>query len=332
MPYTGGIVSPAPVKPPVDDILFESFISPNPSIPEGALKPLISPIPSKPLTIGGLPLPEGNLFDVNVIGMIMNELKKVDSPAANYAEQLIGDFPAVVYEELEKHVKPIDPELYMYMVNAAKTLSNLRVVLRAMISVGSYPYRKKIEEMKYAFASGGEVLSRISSFLDVKREFQGCPGSRCVREVSFDPADPDASPLPPELVKKEEERRQYWAKEWLIYVNDLRKKLIANLGKDLNINFSCDLPFASTPLKVIEFKISPRLRLPSGEYLEPVTVSSTISPVAPITPQPVQPSSVAPVTSQPQLLQPVAEEKKSFPWWFVAVIGVVGLFFIMKKK
>jgi len=82
----------------------------------------------------------------------------------------LGDFPNVVYEELERQVKPIDPELYQYMVNVPKNSYTLDIVIKSMISVGSYPYARKIQEMKKAFLGGVDALSSLTRFFmqDIK--------------------------------------------------------------------------------------------------------------------------------------------------------------------
>jgi hypothetical protein len=226
----------------------------------------------------------------------------IPPPPGEWREK-ISDFPAAVYDELEKHVKPIDSKLYSYMIKASKDLYTLNFVGKSIISVGAYPYRRKIEEMKKAFSEGGQALSRLSPFFQVKVEY--LPSS--YRENVFimgdllDPVDPDAPLVPPELMRKEIERRTRWENAWRKYMSEFREKIPTG-WIDLN-GFPCDLsPMAPIP------KISPRLRLPSGEYLEPVISAAGTLPVS----------------------EEKKEEKEKFPWWAVALIGVVVVFFIMR--
>ena len=330
---------PLPVKPPIKEIPFEPF--PEPSIPPN-------------FTLD----PFSDLFEL---------LKKKLKP--QWVE--LGDFPNVVYEELERQVKPIDPELYQYMVNVPKNSYTLDIVIKSMISVGSYPYARKIQEMKKAFLGGVDALSSLTRFFyarykslpssgaytlffDARYESLPSPDTRTLILEPIDPEEPDAPLVPPELEKDENERRYRWARAWLEYARRFERRLFTELGKDMYVVFSCDLPYGK-----VKPKISPRLRLPSGEYLEPVTVTATILPVGPVVPQPlpispppteipIVPLPVEPVNPQPQPVAPVTEtpvggmvpvseekkdektEKKKFPWWIVIVIGVVVLFFIMK--
>jgi hypothetical protein len=227
-------------------------------------------------------------------------------PSPGVPRERISDFPDVVYEELEKQVKPIDSELYSYMVNAPKDLYTLDLVVRSMISVGAYPYRKKIALMKKAFSESGQALSEISSFLYVDREY--LPSSYGTSSLKMgdvvDPVDPDAPPVPPELMQEEIRRRIRWEKAWKEYIIEFRKRLPLDLGTRVDLTvFPCDLS-SEVPIP----RISPRLRLPTGDYLEPVVGTKRILPVS----------------------EDKKDEAMKFPWWIVAVVGAVALFFFVK--
>jgi len=279
---------PLPVKPPIEEIQFEPL--PAPSIPPN-------------FTLD----PFSDLFEL---------LKKKLKP--QWVE--LGDFPNVVYEELERQVKPIDPELYQYMVNVPKNSYTLDIVIKSMISVGSYPYARKIQEMKKAFLGGVDALSSLTPFFDARYkslpssgtrtlffdaryESLPSPDTRTLILEPIDPEEPDAPLVPPELEKDENERRYRWARAWLEYARRFERRLFTELGKDMYVAFSCDLPYGK-----VKPKISPRLRLPSGEYLEPVISAAGTLPVS----------------------EEKKEEKEKFPWWAVALIGVVVVFFIMR--
>jgi hypothetical protein len=304
---------PLPVKPPIEEIPFEPF--PEPSIPPD--------------------------FTLNPFSYFFEQLKK--KPKPQWVE--LGDFPNVVYEELERQVKSIDPELYQYMVNVPKNSYTLDIVIKSMISVGSYPHARKIQEMKKAFLGGVDALSSLAPFFEPRYKRLPVSGTRTLILEPTDPEEPDAPLVPPELEKVENERRYRWARAWLEYARSFERRLLTELGKGMYVAFSCDLPHGK-----VKPKISPRLRLPSGEYLEPVTVTGTIFPVGPVEPQPlpispppteipIEPQPVAPVTETPVGgMVPVSEEKKddkqkkAFPWWVVIVAAVVLLFFMMKNK
>jgi len=249
----------------------------------------------------------------------------------------LGDFPNVVYEELERQVKPIDPELYQYMVNVPKNSYTLDIVIKSMISVGSYPYARKIQEMKKAFLGGVDALSSLTPFFDARYKSLPSPGTRTLffdaRYKSLpspgtrtlilepiDPEEPDAPLVPPELEKDENERRYRWARAWLEYARRFERRLLTELGKDMYVAFSCDLPYGE-----VKPKISPRLRLPTGEYLVPVVRTNTVSPVGP-TPS-VTGDTTVPVSEDKK------DEKKAFPWWIVIVVGVIAmLIFTMARR
>jgi hypothetical protein len=127
---------PLPVKPPIEEIQFEPL--PAPSIPPN--------------------------FTLNPISYFIDQLKK--KPKPQWVE--LDDFPNVVYEELERQVKSIDPELYQYMVDVPKNSYTLDIVIKSMISVGSYPYARKIQEMKKAFLGGVDALSSLTPFFCCK--------------------------------------------------------------------------------------------------------------------------------------------------------------------
>jgi len=126
--------------------------------------------------------------------------------------------------------------------------------------------------------------------------------------------------IPPELEKDENERRYCWARAWLEYARRFERRLLTELGKDMYVAFSCDLPYGE-----VKPKISPRLRLPTGEYLDPVVRTNTVSPVGP-TPS-VTDDTTVPVSEDKK------DEKKAFPWRIVIVVGVIALLiFTMSRR
>lgn len=293
---------PLPVKPPTGDIPFE---------------PLISPAPSKPSSTSGFPFP----FPISLL-----DPHALDSW---WEKWQLRDFPDVVYEALETQVKPIDPDLYLYMANAPRDLITLDTIVKSIISVGSYPHVRKVNAMKEAFYKGGQALSKLSPFFNVREEQISVPGTRMLWfGDSIDPEDPTAPSVPPELEQAEMERRKRWENAWLDYITKFKKRLPPELEKKIFVYFSCELP-----TRKVKPKISPRLRLPSGEYLEPVTVTGTILPVGPVAPQPEEPGApiagVVPVSEEKK--DEKKDEKKKFPWWIVVVIGAVAMLFFMKK-
>jgi hypothetical protein len=317
---------PLPVKPLTGDIPFEPLISPKPSMPTSAID---------------LPTPFSSLFERLLIGS--NDPNAIVSFLERWK---ISDFPDVVYEELERQVKPIDSELYLYMTNAPKDLITLETIINSIISVGSYPHVRKVNAMKEAFSEGGKALSKLSPFFNVRYNRLPSYGTRTLLlGDAVDPEDPAAPSVPLELAQAEIERRQRWKKAWLDYISNFRRRLLPEIEKKIFVYFSCELP-----TEKVKPKISPRLRLPTGEYLEPVTVTGTILPVGPVVPQPqpisplpteipLVPQPVAPVTEMPVGgVVPVSEEKdekkdekKKFPWWVVVVIVAVVALFFMKK-
>jgi hypothetical protein len=247
--------------------------------------------------------------------------------------------------EFKRQIDSIDPELSLLVLNWCPTTISLIMFLT---SIAAYPSRKKIEQLKAVLKTPDNhsddacraitkiLLGRIPYVVtrmyvryvrrddpsDIARMIVGMPAPQILgkweydQEATNDPDDPDAPLLPPSLVSAELERRQQWKSKWEVYLESLKRRY-SNLFSD-DLKFDSDLPTVSYG----SIRISPRLRLPSGEYLEPVVRANTVSPVGP-TPS-VANDTTVPVSEEKK------DEKKAFPWWIVIVIGVVVLFFIMK--
>jgi len=261
-------------------------------------------------------------------------------------------------QEFRRQIDEIDPTLSELILNWQPDLQSLFVFFT---SIAAYPHRKKIRELKVAFSAldstSVEPRRNITRILlgrvpytvtrySLDYTFFNKPSAHEVieyeQEASKDPDDSDAPLLlPSSLVSAELKRREQWKKKWEEYLVYLKRKY--NLS--FEPKFYTDLPTSSSAV----LKISPRLRLPSGEYLEPVTGSIPLVP--PVIPQPLPPAPPVEPQPHPQPMPSVPEtpvsndttvpvseekkdekkdEKKSFPWWIVIVIGVVVLFFIMK--
>jgi len=247
--------------------------------------------------------------------------------------------------EFKRQIDSIDPELSLLVLNWCPTTISLIMFLT---SIAAYPSRKKIEQLKAILKTPDNhsddacraitkiLLGRIPYVItrmyvrylhrddpsDIKHMIAGMPEPEILgkweydQEATNDPDDPDAPLLPPSLVSDELERRQQWKSKWEVYLASLKRRY-SNLFKN-NIKFYSDLPTVSYGY----IRISPRLRLPTGEYLDPVVRTNTVSPVGP-TPS-VTDDTTVPVSEDKK------DEKKAFPWWLVIVIGVVALFFFMK--
>jgi len=278
----------------------------------------------------------------------------------DYFYTFTGTYRIKDTEFFEKQVGAIDSELLSLFRRWGPEFPAYSAVA---ISVGSYPRREKIEGLKNALREA--LASSYPYTLDTFRKITRLLWGRIPKTSEIpslveeyegpleDPYYPDAPILPSNLVRAEGERRLRWRDAWREYT----MKLLGSPEKAMFIMF--ELPTSPRA----RYKISPRLRLPTGEYLEPVVMGGTISPVPPVVPQPqppvppvvppvptpVFPIEPAPVVPQPQpwpvtpepetpvtddTTVPVSEEKKdekkAFPWWLVIVIGVVVLFFIMK--
>lgn len=268
-----------------------------------------------------------------------------------YVETQEGD-KALLWRELEKHIGSIDSELLRLIKEWYPTT---RSVLTFLTSVGSYPNKVKIKALKEALTSPNryseENFMRITKILlgnaRRKNRYEDVgPMRPLVKEFDTgiyfeDPIDPDAPEVDYTQVGAERKRRERWQYAWEDYLVDLEKRS----GNPFRFEFLCDISVR----RATNIMISPRLRLPSGEYLGPVTVTGTLLPVGPVVPLPispppteipVEPQPVAPVTETPVGgVAPVSEdkkdektEKKAFPWWIVIVAAVVVLFFMMKNK
>ena len=256
----------------------------------------------------------------------------------------------LIWLELEKHIGSIDYELLQLIKEWRPTT---RSALTFLTSVGSYPNKVKIKALKEALTSPNryseENFMRITKILlgnaRRKNRYEDVgPMRPLVKEFDTgiyfeDPIDPGAPEVDYTQVGAERKRRERWQYAWEDYLVDLEKRS----GNPFRFEFLCDISVR----RATNIMISPRLRLPSGEYLGPVTVTGTLLPVGPVVPLPISPPPTEiPVESQPVApvietpvggMVPVSEEKKDektekkkFPWWIVIVIGVVVLFFIMK--
>jgi hypothetical protein len=242
--------------------------------------------------------------------------------------------------DLKRQIDSIDPELSKLILDWRPSPDSL---LKFLTSVGGYPSRKKIEQLKAVLKSpdkySDDARRRITEILlgrvpyvitrtrwfrrndppDIAHLFAGVPAPEILgrweynQEATNDPDDPDAPPLPSSLVSAEIERRQLWKRKWEEYLALLKRRYSNLFSEDLK--FDSDLPTISYGT----IRISPRLRLPSGEYLEPVVRGGTTVPS-----QPATPGTTVLVSEDKK------DEKKAFPWWVIAVIVVAVLFFFMK--
>jgi hypothetical protein len=279
--------------------------------------------------------PDPNPYYLKTDDEILQEFRKQAGNVSLWHEPYRRSYLTLKQEaelgrEIKQQLDRIDPELSRLIFDWKPRFVSL---LKFYMSVASYPYRKKIEQLKAILKSPDSysvdslravtkiLLGRIPYSI-IRAYVSSSPfpfaGGMSAPEITLyeteaseDPNDPDAPILPPSLLIAEMERRQRWRAAWERELSYLKQKYSYVLDSDFK--FWTDLPTSSSAL----IRTSPRLRLPSGEYLEPVT--GTISSVAPVTPQPLQP-----------VAEEKKEEKKSFPWWIVVVIGVMALFFIMK--
>jgi hypothetical protein len=258
---------------------------------------------------------------------------------------LVWKEQAELGREFKRQIDSIDPELSLLVLNWCPTALSL---ITFLTSIAAYPSRKKIEQLKAVLKAPDNhsddacraitkiLLGRIPYVItrmyvryvrhddpsDIALMIAGMPAPQILgkweydQEATNDPDDPDAPLLPPSLVSAELERRQQWKSKWEVYLAFLKRRY-SNLFEG-NLKFDSDLPTVSYG----SIRISPRLRLPTGEYLEPVVRTNTVSPVGP-TPS-VTDDATVPVSEDKK------DEKKAFPWWIMIVIGIVALFFFMK--
>jgi hypothetical protein len=236
--------------------------------------------------------------------------------------------------EFKRQIDSIDPELSQLIFDWGPSVSSL---LTFLTSIGAYPSRKKIEQLKSVLRSPdkhsndacrtitrillGRVPYTIVRFRHVRSDgpifVAGMPAPEKLgeyeQEATNDPDDPDAPMLSPSLVSAELERRELWKRKWEEYLVFLKGRY-SNLFT-YELKFDSDLPTN----RYGNIRISPRLRLPSGEYLEPVVRANTVSPVGP-TPSVANETTVS-------VSEEKKDEKKAFPWWLVIVIVVITLFF-----
>jgi hypothetical protein len=237
----------------------------------------------------------------------------------DYLYTFTGTYRIKDTEFFEKQVGAIDSELLSLFKRWRPEFSAYSAIA---ISVGSYPRREKIEGLKNALREA--LASSYPYTLDTFRKITRLLWGRIPKTSEIpplveeyegpldDPYDPDAPILPSILVQAERERRLRWRDAWREYT----MRLLGSPEKAMFIMF--ELPTSPRA----RYKISPRLRLPTGEYLEPVVRTNTVSPVGP-TPS-VTDDATVPVSEDKK------DEKKAFPWWVVIVIGIVALFFFMK--
>jgi hypothetical protein len=208
-----------------------------------------------------------------------------------------------------------------------------------LTSVGAYPRKEKIRALKEALTApdrhSDQNFMRITKILlgKVHRRphryegpqlFTRCgSGTRCLVIDDWpltspsedwmyeDPIDSDAEGVSRKGVAFEKGRRQYWRNEWERYLADLKRRS----GVTGSFEFLCDLHSGENVL----ITISPYLRLPSGEYLDPE--GRIIEPPA------ISGGDVKPIAEDKK--DGKTEEKK-FPWWIVVVIGAVAMLLLMK--